>query len=433
MEENNLLKEEINKLKEGKFKLFQTDIELEKKVIDEEKEKEKEKEKENEKNNIIKQKEEELEQIKIKLSKYEDGTIIPEEVQKKIDEIKQKLLKYESGALVPEEVKKKMEEIKQDLNTEKEEIKRRYTFEIDKKEKEYIIIKEKNINFINELNSKLKEYREKVEALNLLLTTNNKEKIELEDIIIKQETKVNELGQKVNKIEYLIKIKNKEIEENENNSLKLINIIKKQKIQIQSLKKEYQNALDNSALSESNINTINLLKTQMNSLKKKLEVKEDSMLNLQKSHKILQEKYLKICTNKRIKEQELFMNQARKLKKEKIERERDIFFQKKRNFLKFNDLVEKNYSSIFDYKRPNSPNLPYQNQNISNDSILLKVDNSNINKNDNNNHIIMGTVLPMLKSSKNKERIERIKLKNNEDVKKMEEINDMMSKIINEF
>ena len=44
----------------------------------------------------------------------------------------------------------------------------------------------------------------------------------------------------------------------------------------------------------------------------------------------------------------------------------------------------------------------------------------------------MGPVLPIILSSKNKERIERMKLKS-EDDGKFEEISDMMNNIINEL
>ena len=44
----------------------------------------------------------------------------------------------------------------------------------------------------------------------------------------------------------------------------------------------------------------------------------------------------------------------------------------------------------------------------------------------------MGPVLPIIKSSKNKEKIERIKIKN-EDDGKLEEISDMMNNILNEL
>ena len=147
---------------------------------------------------------------------------------------------------------------------------------------------------INELNLRIKEYEDKIKLLSERLTSINKEKTELENIIIKQESKVNDLGEKVNKIEALLKNKNEQIQENEQYSLKLINIIKEQKAQLQSLQKEQKASNENSAIIDNHVKTINSLKAQIDSLKKKLEVKEDSILTLQKSHKLLQEKYLKV-------------------------------------------------------------------------------------------------------------------------------------------
>ena len=334
-----------------------------------------------------------------------------------------------------------MEEIKKAENAEKEEIKQKLTTEMNKKEKGYLKLNEKNSKLINELNLKIKEYEEKIKEyeeknkkLVELINNSNKEKLELENIIIKQETKVNDLGDKVNKIEDLLKSKNEEIQENENYSLKLINIIKEQKSQIQSLKKENKSSADFSAINENHLNTINSLKAQIEALRKKLEIKEDSILTLQKSHKILQEKYLKICSNNRKKEQELLLNQAKKMKLEKMEREKEQFLQKNKNMFSNKEIIEKNYSSVSDFKQQKIPNTVYSNQKTDNDESVPRSEKDDLKKNEINNNIIqIGTVLPVIKSSKNKERIERMKLKNDENDGKMDEINDMMSKIMDEF
>ena len=308
---------------------------------------------------------------------------------------------------------------------------------MNKKEKAYLKINEENSKLINELNLKIKEYEDKIRILSENLTKINKEKTDLEKIIIKQETKVNNLGEKVNKIEVLLKNKNDEIKENENYSLKLINIIKEQKSQIQTYKKEQKSSAENSAINENHLNTINSLKAQIDALRKKLEVKEDSISTLQKSHKILQEKYLKICSNNRKKEQEMLLNQAKKMKMEKIEREKELFLQRNKIQLNKNEIIDKNYSSVNNFKPQKIPNSANQNQNQKNskeesDKNVNKAEgdkNENNNNNNINSRAQTGTVLPAIKSSKNKERIERLKLKNEDDWK-MNEINDMMSKIM---
>ena len=88
---------------------------------------------------------------------------------------------------------------------------------------------------------------------------------------------------------------------------------------IYTLKKEQKSLEENNSTNEETTNTINSLKAQITALKRKLDVKEDSFLTLQKSHKILQEKYLKTCSNNRKKEQELLLNQAKKLRADKIQ------------------------------------------------------------------------------------------------------------------
>ena len=348
--------------------------------------------------------------------------------------MKTKISEYENGTIMPENIKNKIEEIKQISNKEKEEIKQKLTSDMNKKEKAYLKINENNSKIINELNLKIKEYEQKIKILGDTLTNVSKEKTELENIILKQETKVNDLGEKVNKIEDLLKNKNDEIKENEEYSLKLINIIKEQKSQIQFFKKEQKSLSENSAINESNLNTINSLKAQIDTLRKKLEVKEDSILTLQKSHKILQEKYLKICSNNRKKEQELLLNQAKKLKMEKIEREKEQFLQRNKiNINIKNEILEKNYSSVSNFKPKKAPGSAIQNEKTTNNDVesVNNKDEGGKNENNNNNTKI-GTVLPAIKSSKNKERIERLKLKN-EDDGKINEINDMMSKIMDEF
>mgnify|MGYP007070293713 CR=1 FL=1 len=161
---------------------------------------------------------------------------------------------------------------------------------------------------ISEYISKIKQEETKIKMLTEKIIGINTEKGELENIVIKQESRVGKLGIKVDKIESLLKNKNDEIRENETYSLKLINIIKEQKNLINNLKKEQKTLEENNSVNEDNITTINSLKAQIIAVKKKLELKEDSYIALQKSHKILQEKYLKLSSNNRKKEQELLTN-----------------------------------------------------------------------------------------------------------------------------
>ena len=334
-----------------------------------------------------------------------------------LDELKLKLSKYESGELIADIIKEKMNQEKSDFNM---------------KEKNYLEkIKEKDKK-ISEYISKIKQNESRIKLLSEKILGINQEKGELENIVIKQESRVGKLGVKVDKIESLLKNKNEEIRENENYSLKLINIIKEQKSLINTLKNEQKAMEENYSSNIENINTINSLKAQITALKRKLDIKEDSFLTLQKSHKILQEKYLKTCSNNRKKEQELLLKQAKRLKADKIQREKDMFLEKNKKLFDFNkELVEINYSSLNNFKPKKSPSSAYKNNKEVN---TIKVEEKVV-KDDNKSeksHIQQGPVLPIIRSSKNKERIEKMKIKNVDDGK-LEEISDMMNNILNEL
>ena len=343
-----------------------------------------------------------------------------------LDELKLKISKYESGELIPNTVVQK-------YNKEKSELKNQLISEFKEKEKNYIKNLEEKDKKILEYVSKIKQGESRIKILNENIIGINQEKGELENIVIKQESRVGKLGEKVDKIESLLKNKNDEIRENENYSLKLINIIKEQKNLIYTLKKEQKSLEENYSANEETTNTINSLKAQITALKRKLDVKEDSFLTLQKSHKILQEKYLKTCSNNRKKEQELLLNQAKKLRADKIQREKDQLFEKNKKRLELKkELMEKNYSSLNNFKPKKLPTSASKNKNeqftLDKEEIIGKLDEG---KNDKST-IQMGPVLPIILSSKNKERIERMKLKS-EDDGKFEEISDMMNNIINEL
>ena len=334
-----------------------------------------------------------------------------------LDELKLKITKYETGEIISEPTKEKM-------------LKEKSEFSL--KEKNYLEKMKEKDKKINEYISRIKQNESKIKLLTEKMLGINQEKGELENIVLKQESRVGKLGEKVNQIESLLKNKNEEIRENENYSLKLINIIKEQKSLINTLKKEQKTLEENYSTIEDNVNTMNSLKAQINALKKKLEVKEESFLTLQKSHKILQEKYLKACSNNRKKEQEILLKQAKKLKADKIQREKDLFYEKNRKLLDLKkDIMEKNYSSLNNFKPKKSPSSAYKNKN---EIKTINFEEKGI-KDDNNcdkSSIQLGPVLPIIKSSKNKERIERMK-KKNEDDGKLEEISDMMNNILNEL
>ena len=129
----------------------------------------------------------------------------------------------------------------------------------------------------------------------------------------------------------------------------------------------------------------------------------------------------------------MLLNQAKKMKLEKLEREKEQFLQKNKINLNIkNEVIEKNYSSLSNFKSQKPQNSIYQNEKTVNNDAEINNNKNEGGKNENNNEIQIGTILPAIKSSKNKERIERLKLRN-EDDGKIDEINDMMSKIMDEL
>ena len=335
-----------------------------------------------------------------------------------LDELKIKISKFESGEIIPDILKEKM-------NKEKSEIKAQLMSLFNEKEKNYMKKLEEKEKKISEYLLKIKQNETKIKTLNENIMGINTEKGELENIVIKQESRVGKLGEKVDKIELLLKNKNDEIRENENYSLKLINIIKEQKNIINNLKIEHKTIEENNSKNEDYNNIINSLKAQILALKKKLDVREDSYVTLQKSHKILQDKYLKTCSNNRKKEQELLLKQAKKLRDAKLQRDKEQFI-KNINVLDLKkEIKENNYSSLNNFRPKKSPSSAYKN--IKKEIVGKKEDGKN-----EKSSIQIGPVLPIIKSSKNKERIERMKRKS-EDDGKLEEISDMMNNIINDL
>ena len=335
-----------------------------------------------------------------------------------LDELKIKISKFESGEIIPDILKEKM-------NKEKSEIKAQLISLFNEKEKNYMKKLEEKEKKISEYLLKIKQNETKIKTLNENIMGINTEKGELENIVIKQESRVGKLGEKVDKIELLLKNKNNEIRENENYSLKLINIIKEQKNIINNLKIEHKTIEENNSKNEDYNNIINSLKAQILALKKKLDVREDSYVTLQKSHKILQDKYLKTCSNNRKKEQELLLKQAKKLRDAKLQRDKEQFI-KNINVLDLKkEIKENNYSSLNNFRPKKSPSSAYKN--IKKEIVGKKEDGKN-----EKSSIQIGPVLPIIKSSKNKERIERMKRKS-EDDGKLEEISDMMNNIINDL
>ena len=193
-----------------------------------------------------------------------------------------------------------------------------------------------------------------------------------------------------------------------------MNIIKEQKLQIKNIKKQKSDE-ESSIIAE--------LKRQINNLENTIELRDNTIANMKKTHKNLQDKYIKLCFNVKKKEQDNLLNQAKLLKKQKMARDAvkglnkyitkiDIGNINKNNSLQYSK--DSNGLSEIEY-----PNLK-TNSNINNDN-LDKEEKEMINKEKND------IVLPAITTNNSVKIEENINSGN-----RLDEINNMMKKVIEE-
>ena len=153
---------------------------------------------------------------------------------------------------------------------------------------------------------------------------------------------------------------------------------------------------------------------------------------MQRSHRSLQEKYLKLSSEKRKKPQEELLNQAKEMKQQKIER--DKFSAKHYKLKTIEDKKEIN-GNIPPINIPNRQSKRNSRKEVSRDkqdiSYNLNSNNSISNITNNNkekSQLNNNNILPVINQGKN------AKLMNiSGDEVKLDEINNMMRQIIDEF
>ena len=214
--------------------------------------------------------------------------------EKELSNLRQLLSEYETGKIISDNTKKEIELLKNDSFAQIEQLK----------------VKMNQINTIN--NSKLKEYEDNINNANNEIKQKSKSITDFEKIIIKQENKIEELNKEITELNKLILNKELSMKKNENYSIQLMNIINEQKLKIKNIK---------SKKVEQENDEIMILKRQIENLKNEIDIKQNIILTMKKSHKNLQDKYLNICYNVRKKEQEDLLRQAKILQKRKMERE----------------------------------------------------------------------------------------------------------------
>lgn len=323
----------------------------------------------------IEQKNQEL-NVEIKLLKDNQGPndINNEENLKKIEELENTILEYKTGKIIPELTQKKIEE---------------------------------NELLLNELKNQNKILNEKIKI-----------KKDFETIIIKQENKITELNNLIKKKDNEILSKDNSLNKNQIYSIQLINIINEQKIKIEKIKKQNKEEL-NTQIAE--------FKREINNLENTIELKDTMITNMKKSHKNLQDKYIKMTFNIKRKEQEDLLNQAKILKKQK----------KDKNALLY---TKKNYSNIFNNKKNNNygkniedmdniSDIKYPNLNTSPNNLLNKKNNKN-NLSEKESKNSNDVILPVISLNNTEDIINNNKTERENN--KLEEINEMMKKVIDD-
>jgi hypothetical protein len=323
----------------------------------------------------IEQKNQEL-NVEIKLLKdnQEPNDINNEENLKKIEELKNKISEYETGKIIPEITQKKLDE------------------------NEALLSELKNQNKI----------------LNENMSAKSKNKKDFETIIFKQEKKISELNSLIKKKDLDILSKDNAANKNQIYSVQLINIINEQKIKIEKIKKKNKEEL-NSQISE--------LKREINNLENIIELKETMITNMKKTYKNLQDKYINMTFSIKRKERDDLLNQAKLLKKQKMERNAHLNKQKNYSkiFSKKNKIKEEELNNLSEIKYPNVSTSP--NSKLNNKNRNKSVENDFKNSND--------VVLPDINMN-NPENINNNNKDSliNEDKGKLEEINEMMKQVI---
>ena len=323
----------------------------------------------------IEQKNQEL-NVEIKLLKdnQEPNDINNEENLKKIEELENTILEYKTGKIIPELTQKKIEE---------------------------------NELLLNELKNQNKILNEKIKI-----------KKDFETIIIKQENKITELNNLIKKKDNEILSKDNSLNKNQIYSIQLINIINEQKIKIEKIKKQNKEEL-NTQIAE--------FKREINNLENTIELKDTMITNMKKSHKNLQDKYIKMTFNIKRKEQEDLLNQAKILKKQKNDKNALLY-------------TKKNYSNIFNNKKNNNygkniedmdniSDIKYPNLNTSPNNLLNKKNNKN-NLSEKESKNSNDVILPVISLNNTEDIINNNKTERENN--KLEEINEMMKKVIDD-
>ena len=190
--------------------------------------------------------------------------------------------------------------------------KNKMLIEFRKKEMNYLKESDEKLKIISDKNMKNAELENQIKQLNNLLNNSNKKIKQYENIVIKQENVIDKLKETINQNESSLQIKKNEIELKTSDIIELKNELKEQQNQIKNIKNSHF---------EKETNEILRLKTEIKTLKNTIEIKNESLKKIQNTHKILQERYLKMCSENRLKYQRDLLKKTKEMKLRKLDLE----------------------------------------------------------------------------------------------------------------
>ena len=259
--------------------------------------------------NSLKKKNKEYE---MKISNLEKGKEL-EGKNKKEEEKEEAKDIYDNLIKDYEELKEQFEKLRESKSDEIEKVNNKLIIELKKKEKQYIRENDKKETKLNEQNLKINELNDEIKRLNEKITNLKKHTTELEDIILSQEDNIAEMNETINKNLLIIQNNISEMNKNEAYINQLLTTIKEQKIQIQNEKEAHL---------KKDREEIIRLRTENKKFKSMIEIQNEELKNYQNAHRNLQEKYLQLCSDKRYKPHQELLQQAKEMKKRKMERDK---------------------------------------------------------------------------------------------------------------
>ena len=190
----------------------------------------------------------------VNIDKYEELKILYDKLQEEFKQQKH----------INDNLNLKINELTQSHQNELNDINAKHEQLIKRKENTYNKLKEVTSQTINDKNTQLRDLELKLKSSNTELDLTTKSKNELENIVIKQETKISNLTKKINQINLQSNNKNEIIKQNELYVTQLQTIIQDYKTKLTVIKEKKKGEQDEKIIE---------LQNEINSLKNIIECK----------------------------------------------------------------------------------------------------------------------------------------------------------------